>query len=104
MSCYAGITPFAYSSGSSIRERTKGSHFADEKLKSLLNMCAMNANKYDSALKFYYERKVEEVKSKILVSNNIRSKLLGRVFAVINRGWAYVNIQKFVAEIKLEKT
>lgn len=97
LSCYAGVAPFKYSSGSSIKGRTKVSHFADKKLKSLLNMCAMNAKKYDPELKLYYERKLEEGKSKMLVLNNIRCKLLGRVFAVINRGSAYVNIQKFAA-------
>ena len=97
LSCYAGVAPFEYSSGSSIKGRTKVSHFADKKLKSLLNMCAMNAKKCDPELKLYYERKLEEGKSKMLVLNNIRCKLLGRVFAVINRGSAYVNIHKFAA-------
>lgn len=97
LSCYAGVAPFEYSSGSSIKGRTKVSHFADKKLKSLLNMCAMNAKKCDPELKLYYERKLEEGKSKMLVLNNIRCKLLGRVFAVINRDSAYVNIQKFAA-------
>lgn len=88
LACYAGVAPFEYSSGSSIRGRTKVSPLADKKLKSLLNMCVMNAKKY-------YERKVEEGKSKMLVLNNIRCKLLGRVFAVINRGTPYVNTAKF---------
>ena len=57
----------------------------------------MNAKKCDPELKTYYERKLEEGKSKMLVLNNIRCKLLGRVFAVINRGSEYVNIQKFSA-------
>ena len=97
LACYAGVAPFEYSSGSSIRGRTKVSSYADKKLKSLLNMCAMNAKKCDSELKHYYQRKLKEGKSKMLVLNNVRCKLLGRVFAVINRGSAYVNTQKFVA-------
>ena len=95
LACYAGVAPFEYTSGTSIRGRTKVSPYADKKLKSLLNMCAMNAKKCDAELKLYYDRKLEEGKSKMLVLNNIRAKLLGRVFAVINRGTAYVNTKKF---------
>jgi transposase len=97
LACYAGVAPFEYSSGSSIRGRTKVSHLADKKLKSLLNMCALNAKKYDTELKEYFESKVLEGKSKMLVLNNIRCKLLGRVFAIINRGTPYVNVKRFAA-------
>lgn len=95
LACYGGVAPFEYSSGSSIRGRTKVSHLADKKLKSLLNMCAMNAKTWDYELKQYYDRKVKEGKPKMLILNNIRNKILGRVFAVINRGTPYVNTQKF---------
>lgn len=97
VACYAGVAPFEYSSGSSIRGRTKINHLADKKLKSLLTLCAMNAKKYDAELKIYYERKVSEEKSKMLVLNNIRCKLLGRIFATVKRGTPYINIQKFAA-------
>jgi len=97
LACYAGIAPFEYSSGSSIRGRTKVNHLADKKLKSLLQMCAMNAKKCDPQLKFYFEKKVAEGKSKMLVLNNIRCKLIARVFAVINRGEPYVDTNRFVA-------
>ena len=97
LACYAGVAPFEYSSGSSIKGRTTVNHLADKKMKSLLYMCAMNAKKYDKELKEYYQRKVEEGKPKMLVLNNISCKLLGRVFAVINRETPYVNMHKFAA-------
>jgi len=97
VACYAGVARFEYSSGSSIKGRTKVNHLADKKLKSLLNMCALNSKKHDAELKQYYARKVAEGKSKMLVLNNIRCKLLGRIFATIKRGTPYVNIQKFAA-------
>lgn len=97
MACYAGVAPFEYSSGSSIRGRTKVNHLADKKMKSLLYMCAMNAKKCDKELSEYYKRKVEEGKPKMLVLNNISCKLLGRVFAVINRETPFVNTYKFAA-------
>lgn len=97
LACYAGVAPFEYSSGSSIKGRTKVHPMADKKLKSLLNMCAMNAKKYDTEMKLYFERKVAEGKNKMLVLNNIRCKLLGRIFAIIKRNTPYVDVLKFAA-------
>jgi len=39
----------------------------------------------------------KEGKPKMLILNNIRNKILGRVFAVINRGTPYVNVRKYAA-------
>jgi transposase len=97
LACYAGVAPFEYSSGSSIKGRTKVNHLADKKMKSLLYMCAMNAKKCDKELSGYYNKKVEEGKPKMLVLNNISCKLLSRVFAVIKRETPFVNMQKFAA-------
>ncbi len=60
-------------------------------------MCALNAKKYDYQLKTYFEAKVEKGKNKMLVLNNIRNKVLHRVFAVIKRQQPYVNIHNFAA-------
>ncbi|KAA6327961.1 hypothetical protein EZS27_023099 [termite gut metagenome] len=90
LACYAG-----YSSGTSIKGRTKVSPLADMKLKSLLYMCALVAIRHDKELKTYYERKVAEGKSKMLVINNVRCKLLARIFAVINRNSPFINTWKF---------
>lgn len=97
LACYSGVAPFPYQSGSSIKGRNKVSHLADKKLKSLLNMCALCTKKHDAEIKQYYNRKVEEGKNKMLVMNNIRNKLLTRIFAVIKRQQPYVNTQKFAA-------
>lgn len=97
MACYAGVAPFEYSSGSSIRGRTKVNHLADKKMKSLLTMCALAAKKHDKEIAMYYQRKVEEGKNPMLVMNAIRCKVLSRVFATINRGTPYVNTYKYVA-------
>lgn len=93
--CYIGTAPFEHSSGTSIKGKTKVSHYADKGLKSLINMAALAAKKHDPEIKAYYERKVAEGKSKMLVINNIRNKLIARVFAVVNRGTPYVNTKKF---------
>jgi transposase len=97
LACYAGVAPFPNQSGTSLKGKTKVHHLADKKLKSLLNMCALVAVRYDKELKKYYERKVGAGKPKMLVINNVRGKLLARVFAVVNRKTPFVNTQKFAA-------
>ncbi len=97
MACYAGVAPFPYQSGTSIHGRTKVSHLAQKKLKSLLNMAALTAVKYDKELAEYYVRKVTEGKNKMSVLNAVRCKLLARAFAVINRNSPFVDMRKFVA-------
>lgn len=95
LACYAGVAPFEYSSGSSVRGRTKVSHLADKKMKSLLNMCALSIKKSDKQIAEYYQKKLDEGKNPMLIMNNIRCKILSRVFAVVNRGTKYVNFYKF---------
>jgi transposase len=97
LACYAGVAPFEYSSGTSLRGRTKVSDIADKKMKSLLQMCVLSAVKCDKEIKAYYEKKKAEGKPAMLVMNNVRAKLLARVFAVIKRGTPFVNTQKFAA-------
>jgi len=89
LACYCGIVPFSKRSGTSLKGRPHISHLANKKLKSLLHMCALNAVKYDPQLKQYYQRKVEEGKHKMNVLNNVRNKLIHRVYAVITTGQEY---------------
>lgn len=97
LACYAGVAPFEYSSGTSVKGRTKVSDIADKKMKSLLQMCVLSAVKCDKEIKAYYEKKKAEGKPTMLVMNNVRAKLLARVFAVVKRGTPFVNTQKFAA-------
>jgi len=95
--CYSGVAPFEFSSGTSVRGKTKVNHMADKKMKSLLQMCVLTAIKYDPQLKDYYNMKKAEGKNSMLVMNNIRCKLISRVFAVISRGTPYINTYKFAS-------
>ncbi len=97
LACYAGVAPFEHSSGTSVKGRTKVSDIADKKMKSLLQICVLSAVKCDKEIKAYYEKKKAEGKPTMLVMNNVRAKLLSRVFAVIKRGTPFVNTQKFAA-------
>jgi len=50
LACYAGVAPFPYQSGTSIRRQNKVHPLADKELKSLLNMCAICAVRHDKEL------------------------------------------------------
>lgn len=91
--CYSGIAPFEYTSGTSIKGKTKVSHLANKKLKSLFNLAALTAVRFDTELKAYYERRIKEGKNPMCVLNIIRNKLVSRVFAVVNRGTPYVEFK-----------
>lgn len=95
--CYAGIAPFEYSSGSSIKGRTRVHPFANKQLKSLLNIAAMGAVQLKGEYKTYYQRRTDEGKNKMSTLNIIRNKLVSRVFAVVNRQSPYVDLSRFAA-------
>lgn len=95
--CYAGIAPFEYSSGTSIKGRTRVHPFANKQLKSLLNIAAMGAIQLKGEYKNYYQRRTEEGKNKMSTLNIIRNKLVSRVFAVVKRQSPYVNLDRFAA-------
>lgn len=90
LACYCGVAPFEYSSGTSIRGRTKVHFMANKKLKCNLHMASLSAVKLDADLKSYYEKKVAEGKSKLSVLNAVKNKLLARVIAVVNKQELYV--------------
>ncbi len=90
LACYCGVAPFEYSSGSSIRRKSKVHHMANKILKKQLHLCAISALQHDIEIKKYYERKVEEGKPKMLVINNVRNKLIKRVCTVVKRQKPYL--------------
>jgi transposase len=90
--CYAGIAPFEYSSGSSVKGRTRVHRMANKHLKSLLNLSAISVIRIKGEYKQYYERRTEEGKNKMSTLNIIRNKLVSRVFAVVKRQTPYVDL------------
>jgi transposase len=88
--CYCGVAPFTHTSGSSIRGKTRVSHLANKKIKSLLTLAAFTAVRYDEDLKTKYEQKRKQGKPLMSVINIIRAKLIERIFAVINRQTPYI--------------
>jgi transposase len=96
-SAYCGLVPYPYQSGTSINGRNKTHPISDRKMKSLLSMAAISAIQHDSELKLYYKKRQEEGKPKMVVLNIIRNKIVSRVFATVNRGTPYVEMNKFLA-------
>ena len=92
---YCGIAPFPNSSGISIRGKTKVSHLANKKIKSLLDLCAKSSIQSNPEMKLFYERRVLMGKSKMSTINIVRNKLLSRIFAVVNRETPYVNTMAY---------
>lgn len=89
MACHAGVAPFNYQSGSSVRGKPGVSQHARKRLKSLFHLGAMSAIRMKGEIQDYYQRKVKEGKNKMLVLNAVRNKLIHRVYAVVARGEKY---------------
>ena len=87
--CYCGVVPFKYDSGTSVKGRTKISPLANRKLKALLTQAARTCVLHDLEMKAYYQRKRAEGKSDKIAINNIRNKLIHRMFAVVLNGSMY---------------
>jgi transposase len=93
LASYCGVAPFEYSSGKSIKGKTKVSPLANKRMKSLLSMCALNAKANDPQIAQYYQRKINEGKNPMSVINAVKNKLLLRLFATVQRGTPYVKLQ-----------
>jgi transposase len=87
--CYAGVAPFEYSSGTSIRGKTRVSKLANMTMKTLLHLAAMSAIQCSPELKAFYRRKVAEGKNKMSVINAVRNKLITRVYACVMENRLY---------------
>lgn len=68
---------------------------ADKKMKTILQICALPAIKYNPQLKEYYLKKRAESKNPMLVLNNLSYKIISWVFSVINRRTPYMNTYEF---------
>jgi len=97
LASYCGIAPFPNSSGTSTRGRTKVSHLANKRIKSLLDLCAKSSIQFNPEMKRYYEKRVEKGKNKMSTINIVRNKILARIFAVVKRRTPYVNFMKYAA-------
>lgn len=93
---YVGVAPFDHSSGTSIRGRKRVSHIANKELKQELNQAARSALVWDKEMNAYAVNKIKTKCYKIVL-NNIKFKLILRMFAVVKKGEMYVENYRNVA-------
>ena len=89
LACHAGVAPFEYRSGNSVRGKTRVSQHARLRLKSVFHLGAMSVIQMKGELRDYYRRKVGDGKNKMLVLNAVRNKLIHRVCSVVHREQKY---------------
>ena len=87
--CYSGMAPFGRQSGTSINAKPRVSRLANKKIKVLLTQAARCAINYDPNIRQYYERKTKEGKDNWLILNNIRNKIIHRIFAIVKNKQLY---------------
>lgn len=89
---YCGLAPFEHRSGTSIRGKSRTSKLRNKELKRLFFTAALTSIRCDQQIKKYYQRKLKEGKHKMSVRNAVASKLVARMFAVVNRDEPYVKL------------
>ena len=88
---FAGLTPYKYDSGTSVRSKAKTSKRSNQTMKTLLHLSAVNVayQMKGGEYKEYFQRKIKEGKHVMCVLNVIRAKLVHRMFSVIRRDTEY---------------
>jgi transposase len=97
LASYAGVAPFDYTSGTSIKGKNRVHKMANKDLKKLLHLCALTAIKYYPEFRNYFNRKKAEGKNAMSALNAIRNKLVLRAIAVVNNQAPYVDHTKQAA-------
>lgn len=85
---YVGVIPFEHTSGTSKKGRRRTSNLAQKELKQELNQAAKTAIRHDPELRAYAERKLK-YKEYGLVLNNVKFKLILRMFSLVKRQEMY---------------
>jgi len=89
LACFAGVAPFEYSSGTSLKGRSRVSHLANKDLKKMLHLAALVTIRKGNVMHTYFHRKVAEGKNKMSVINAIRNKLIHILLACIKNDTIY---------------
>lgn len=94
---YIGVVPYDHSSGTSIKGKSRVSPMANKPLKADLSMGAKASVQHDPEMRAYYERRAALGKKHMAIMNEVKFKLVLRMFAVVNKGEIYVKNLKSVA-------
>lgn len=84
-----GVAPHSYSSGSSVRGRTRSSGHGAAEMRANMTLAARSASTHSKRYKYYKKRKLEEGKCWPVVRNNLVNKLITTICAIWNSGELY---------------
>jgi transposase len=97
----AGLSPREYTSGTSIRGKTRITKMGGSLIRSKLYVCSFSAKKSNAACKALYERLVAKGKNGKLALIAVCNKLLKQAFAIVKSGIPY---RPDFAKITTQKT
>ncbi len=89
---FIGVAPHPYQSGSKFG-KNKVSKKADIKTKALFTNCVLCAINYDPHIKDYKIKQELKGKPNGIIWNNIKNKLIARIFAVQKRGTLFTKLR-----------
>jgi len=96
-STYSGIAPFKNTSGKSRTSKSKVSHKANKKMKTLLTSAVVCSLPTCAEYRIYFKKQMEKGKDENSIKNVLRNKIVSRAFAVIRRNSPYVNTHAFAS-------
>lgn len=94
---YSGVVPYQYQSGSSISYKSRVSHLANKEIKASLDMAAKSAIASDPEINAYYQRRKQMGKHHMSIMNEVKFKLILRIFSVVNKQTPYVKKTQIAA-------
>jgi transposase len=84
-----GIAPNDFSSGTSVRRRSKSRGYGPPAARKLLHLAGRSVRQHNDASRAYFERKKRAGKKPALVINNLANKVLRVICAVLRTGQPY---------------
>jgi transposase len=86
----AGVVPYEHTSGKSIKGKSRVSQMANKVIKAELDMGVRAAITHDPEMRAYYQRRAAMGKHYSSIKNEVKFKLILRMFAVVNKQEVYV--------------
>ena len=83
LASYFGVAPFGKESGSSVHTAPHVSRCCDKRIKAALHEPALAAIRFDAGMNAYYRRLIDRGKPHLVALNNVKSKLLHIVVALV---------------------
>ena len=104
LAAHLGISPREYTSGKSVWRPSKSRGYGPAMMRKLLYLASGSVVAHHERFNHYYQRKVAEGKSKLLVRNNVSNKLLRIVCSMIKHKQPYIDSYRSIDPRLLKKT